>query len=207
MRIRLLCEGATEAGLRSLLNEAVDIRGCGIKITTYEGVGSLLRKLDGRIAAELQSGAQVVFCLVDYYHYPLPEDSRNLPTAQRLSAIKSNVTQRIDDSRRGAVRCHVAVHELEAWILADEEALSRRLKVTNLSPWPHPESVNDMRPPFKVLEELFRTRSPLKKRYVKPKDGIDLLMKADWQKVYNKCPTFKQLVDELREFCQQDIKN
>jgi len=60
-----------------------------------------------------------------------------------------------------------------------------------------------MKPPSKVLQELFRTRSLLKKRYNKYKDGVDMLEKIDWQKVYAKCPTFKQLVDDLRNCCKQ----
>jgi hypothetical protein len=59
-----------------------------------------------------------------------------------------------------------------------------------------------MKPPAKVLQELFRT-SRLKRRYDKYKDGVDLLGKIDWQKVYTKCPTFKQLVDDLRIHCQK----
>jgi hypothetical protein len=114
-----------------------------------------------------------------------------------------DVARRIDEARRLAVRCHVVVHEVEAWILADEQVLAQKLKIKNPPHWDKPEAVNDMKPPAKILEELFRTRSPLKKRYSKYKDGVDLLQKADWQKVYAKCPTFKQLADDLRTHCQK----
>ena len=60
-------------------------------------------------------------------------------------------------------------------------------------------------PPPKILEDSFRTRNPLKKRYVKVKDGIDLVENVDRQKVYDKCPTFKQLVDDLRDSSNQTI--
>ena len=201
MRINVLCEGQTEKGLRQLLAKAIDVQGCGIKIKPCEGVASLLRKLDGRIESELISGTQVVFCLVDYHHYPLPNTKRNLPFPQRLEAIKSDMIAQIEASRHSAVRCHVVVHEVEAWILADEQILAQRFKATSLSAWKQPENVNDMKPPAKVLEELFRTR--LKRRYDKYKDGVDLLQKIDWQKVYAKCPAFKQLVDDLRNCCEQ----
>ena len=200
MRIKILCEGRTEEGLRKLLAKAVDIQGCGIKIKPYEGIATLLRKLDDQIKAELLSDAQVVFCLVDYYHYPLPSEKEHLPFPQRLKAIKSNMLEQIDASRRSVVHCHVVVYEVEAWILADEQVLVQRLKTKSLSFWNQPETVNDMKPPAKVLEELFRTR--LKRRYDKYKDGVDLLGKIDWQKVYAKCPTFQQLVDDLRTHCQ-----
>lgn len=201
MRIKVLCEGQTEQGLRKLLAQAVDLAGCGIKIKTYEGIAALLRKLDGRIEAELRGGAQVVFCLVDYHHYPLPDDKKNFPFSKRLETIKADVVERIHESRRTAVRCHVVVHEVEAWVLADEQVVAQRLKIRNLSPWEQPENVNDMNPPSQVLQDLFRTRSPLKKRYDKYKDGVDLLSKVDWQKVYAKCQPFKQLVDDLRSYC------
>jgi hypothetical protein len=202
MKIKVLCEGQTEQGLRTLLTQAVAVSGCSIQIKTYKGIGALLRGLDGRIALELRSGAQVIFCLVDYYHYPLPKDTKNLPLEQRLNAINLDVVGRIDELRRSSVRCHVVVHEVEAWILADEQALAQKLKIKNPPHWDKPEGVNDMKPPAKILEELFRTRSPLKKRYTKYKDGVVLLEKIDWQKVYAKCPTFKQLVDDLRNYCQ-----
>lgn len=202
MKIKVLCEGQTEQGLRSLLIKAVAVPGCGMQIKTYKGIGALLRRLDGRIEFELRSGAQIIFCLVDYYHYPLSEDAKNLPPEQRLNAIKSDVVGRIDESRRSSVRCHVAVHEVEAWILADEQVVAQRLKIKSLAPWSQPENVNDIKPPSEVLGELFRTRGPLKKRYIKYRDGVDLLGKVDWQKAYAKCPTFKQLVDDLRTCCQ-----
>ncbi len=203
MKIKVLCEGQTEQGLRSLLIKAVAVPGCGMQIKTYKGIGALLRGLDGRIEFELLSGAKIIFCLVDYYHYPLPEDAKNLPLEQRLNKIKADVVGRIDESRRSSVRCHVVVHEVEAWILADEQVLAQKLKIKNPPHWDKPETVNDMKPPAKILEELFRTRSQFKKRYSKYKDGVTLLEKADWQKVYAKCPTFKQLVDDLRTHCQK----
>lgn len=203
MRIKVLCEGDTEVGLRKLLAKAIDIQGCGIKIKPYEGNARLLRKLDGTIGSELRSGAEVIFCLIDYYHYPLPDEKKHLPFQQRLQAIKSDMIEQIDASRRPAVRFHVVVHEVEAWILADEQILAQRLKVKNLLSWNQPENVNDMKPPSQVLQELFRTRNPLKKSYNKYKDGVDLLQKVDWQKVYAKCPTFRELVDDLRSYCQK----
>ena len=203
MRIKIFCEGQTEEGLRILLGQAVAVPGCGIHIKTYEGVGALLRRLDDAVESELRSGAHVAFCVVDYHHYPLPQITRNLPLAQRLEAIKSDVLEQIDNSRRSALRCHVIVHEVETWILADEQVIAQRLKIKNIPIWQQPENVDDMKPPSKVLEELFRTRSLLKKRYNKFKDGVDLLQKIDWQKVYVKCPAFKQLVDDLRNCCRQ----
>ena len=203
MRIKLFCEGKTEQGLRVLLNKAVAVSGCSIQIKTYKGIGALLRGLDRRIAFELLSGAQVVFCLVDYYHYPFQDSRKNQRLEQRLAAIKSDVIQQIDKSRRPKVRCHVVVHEIEAWILADEQALAQKLKIKNLAKWEQPETINDVNHPAKVLQKLFRARSPLKRSYDKYKDGVDLLQKIDWQKVYAKCPAFKQLVDDLRSHCRQ----
>jgi len=91
MKIKILCEGQTEEGLRTLLGKAVAVPGCGIHIKTYEGVGALLRELDDAVETELRSGARVVFCVVDYHHYPLSEITRNLLLEQRLEAIKSDV--------------------------------------------------------------------------------------------------------------------
>jgi len=202
VKVKLLCEGQTEEGLRALLSKAVAIRKCGIHIRAYEGIAQLLRKLDSRVKEELRSGAEVVFCLVDYHHFPLPGEQKLLPLEQRVAAIRDDVIEQIHESRRGALRCHIVLHEVEAWIIADEQAVAQRLKIKNLAAWPQPETINDINPPAKVLEQLFRTRGPLKKRYIKAKDGVDLLGKVDWQTVYDKCPTFRKLVDDLRKHCQ-----
>jgi hypothetical protein len=155
----------------------------------------------------LRSGAQVVFCLVDYHHYPVSADKQNLPFPKRLEVIKTDIVERIHESRRSVVRCYVVVHEVEAWILADEQIVAQRLKIKNLPDWDQPETINDINPPSKVRQELFRARSPLKKSYDKYKDGVDLLGKVDWQKVYAKCPTFKQRVDDLRTHCQSQSES
>jgi hypothetical protein len=141
MKIKVLCEGQTEEGLRTLLTQAVAVQGCSIQIKTYKGIGALLRGLDGRIEFELRSGAQVLFCLVDYYHYPLQEATKNLPLEQRVNAIKSDLARRIDGSRRSSVQCHVVIHEVEAWILADEQILAQKLKIKKLPQWDKPEAV------------------------------------------------------------------
>jgi hypothetical protein len=114
MRIKIICEGQTEEGLRTLIRKAVAVPGCGILIKTYEGVGALLRGLDDAIESELRSGAKAVFCLVDYHHYPLPKTTKNRSLKQRLEAIKADVARQIDKSRRAALRCHVIMHEVEA---------------------------------------------------------------------------------------------
>jgi len=199
--IKVLCEGKTEEGLRPLLENAVGVKGCGLHIKAYDGVTKLLGKLDSTVREELNCGAKFVFCLVDYYHFPLPEKQRTLPRNKRVVAIQNFVTEKLDESYRSALRCYVVLHEVEAWILADEKVVAQRLRTKTLPSWQQPETINGMNPPAKELEKLFRTK--LKKPYDKYKDGGDLLKRVDWQKVYAKCPTFKKLVDELRSLCQQ----
>ncbi len=185
-----------------MLARAINLKGCGVHVSNYEGVSELLRKADAQIAASIRSGAQVVFYIFDYYHYPLPTQLTRLPLEQRVQAIKSDFMQRIEASRKDKVRCHVVVYETEAWILADEEVLAKRLKLKALPAWLQPEQVNDMKPPSKILQELFR-KNLNKKSYDKYKDGLPLLESIDNEKVYAKCPTFRQLVDDLRNYCQQ----
>ncbi len=200
MIIKVLCEGKTEEGLRPLLESAVGVKGCGLHIKAYDGVTKLLGKLDTTVREEIGSGAKTVFCLVDYYNFPLPEKQRTLSLDRRVTAIQRFVMEKLDAAHRSALRCYVVLHEVEAWILADEKAVAQRLRTKTLPAWQHPETINDMNPPAKELEKLFRTK--LKKPYDKYKDGGDLLKRVDWQKVYDKCPTFKKLVDDLRSHCQ-----
>ena len=90
---------------------------------------------------------------------------------------------------------HLSVHEVEAWILAEGDALSQRLKDPRIRRDTNAESKNFQRPPKKLLNELFwRSR---KTRYGEITDGRPLFSKISFQPVYNSCPYFRQFYDDL----------
>jgi hypothetical protein len=85
---------------------------------------------------------------------------------------------------------------VEAWILAEGDALSQRLKDPRIGPDPHAEKRNFQKPPKKVVNELFwRNR---KTRYEEITDGRPLFSKMKFQPVYDTCPYFRKFYDDLK---------
>ncbi len=204
MKIRLLVEGKTETGLRELLARAVNAtldRCCGISIRQYEGVSDLRKKIGSRVEDEIKnSQALVVYCVVDLYHYfDSTDERRTLPALEQAEAVKNDLLNQIDAKYRDRARIFVIIHEIETWMLADADTISKKLK-TSLNPFVNLEGDKSYNEPAKFLTELFRTHG---KRYNKVKEGVPLLQKADWEKIYKSCKVFKSLVDSLREDCKQ----
>lgn len=204
MKIKVLCEGETEEGLKPLLdraiNNSINNSKCGVKIKSYQGVSDLRRNLGKRVRVEIENGASVVYCLVDCYHYP--DVSETLSLQDRVVAIKKDLSDRIDEGNRSHVKIVVVIQEVETWILADEEVLVRKFKRDyRLQNFHNLESDGNLRHPAQVLKDIFRKHHPLKKAYSKVNDGVTFLREVDWQKVYSKCAVFKQLIDDLRADC------
>ncbi|MBI2872031.1 MAG: DUF4276 family protein [Chloroflexi bacterium] len=199
MTVKLYCEGGTEKGLRRLLQpirEELRTRNLGLHIRTYEGVGQLLHKLPSATRDSLSTGARAVFALVDLHGAPVSFPNPRAPARQRADWLREHLRTLIPEQYRNRFYPHVAVHELEAWILADPSGLRERLKTSSLPSWPHPECVNDTTPPSDVLNGLFRAR--LKIRYAKIKEGVPLLEKLNLDAVYKGCPSFQLFIDDLR---------
>jgi hypothetical protein len=89
-----------------------------------------------------------------------------------------------------------AVHELEAWLLADPTLfpveVARSLPPAAVA---RPETVNSNRPPAKLLGQLYEEKAHAV--YKKVTNGSVLFPKLDPEKVYNACPNFKAMVDGM----------
>jgi hypothetical protein len=88
---------------------------------------------------------------------------------------------------------HIAVHEIEAWILADEIAVANYLEISKIS-YDFPEAVDFNRPPSYILGDLFRSKRLI---YRKTVHGPELFKSVNLDTVYNKCPHFKAFFDDL----------
>lgn len=58
-----------------------------------------------------------------------------------------------------------------------------------------PETVNFAEPPAKLLNRLYRDR--LRRTYKKVTHGKELFDRLDPETAYDKCPTLKELLDEM----------
>ena len=92
---------------------------------------------------------------------------------------------------------HVSVHQVEAWILAEGTALSKRLRDSSIAADPEAEVRNCQKPPSERISELF-LRSKEKRRYQKIEDGEPLFSKMEFRPVYDSCHYFQKFYDDLK---------
>jgi hypothetical protein len=92
-------------------------------------------------------------------------------------------------------RMFFAVHEVEAWLLSKPDLFP--IGVTNKFPGKvqHPETINFDTPPAKLLEGIYYQY--LKKHYNKVVNGSEVFKSLDPNDVYQKCPHFAAMMDEL----------
>jgi hypothetical protein len=137
-----------------------------------------------------------VFTLVDLYGMNLISHRPNDDLDTKVKRVQAWFRDQVEQhSRARDFHPHLSVHEVEAWILAEGDALSRRLKDPRIRQDPNAESKNFQRPPKKLLNELFwRNR---KTRYEEITDGQPLFSKMSFQPVYNSCPYFRKFYDDL----------
>ena len=98
----------------------------------------------------------------------------------------------------GDDRAFLMVQVMEAWFLADREALRSYFGTgfgeNVLRAWPNLEDV----PKPKVLEALGRATASCRKRYSKGRVSFELLAQIDSARVEAACPHAKALLNELR---------
>jgi hypothetical protein len=90
---------------------------------------------------------------------------------------------------------HFAVHELEAWLLAEPKGFPERVRKALPGKCSKPETINFNEPPAKLLDKLYKAK--LKKGYRKIVDGVDLFSKLDPTTACEKCPQFRALLNDL----------
>jgi hypothetical protein len=208
VRVVVYCEGDTEELiLKPLLapyRERLAGCGYGLDVHIFNGAPELKRKIGAATRAALQHGVERVFGLIDLYGAPIVWPRNVLqsddPLAARCEYAREQMRSWVPSDIRDRFHPHLAVHELEAWLLADSQALSDEMG-RKVGPWPRPEEVDFDKPPAALLNELFHTR-PNKKRYDKKVDGRMLFGKVNVDTVYQMCPNFRAFVDDLLALCK-----
>ena len=98
---------------------------------------------------------------------------------------------------------HIAVHQIESWILAEGKTLGEYLKIS-LEPDPKAEEKNFQNPPVKRINKLFK-KSHFRREYKKIIDGKSLFKKMDFDTV-NECSYFESFYNALQKVAKQYIK-
>jgi len=199
----LFVEGHTEKlAVPQLLKRWLDPRlstPVGIKVSRFEGWPDYARDLRKKVEINLsgKSGSDVIagIGLLDLYGptiYP-----GELTDASSRRAWAKEHFERLTGHPR--FRQHFAVHELEAWLLAEPAVLPR--PVREALPATPPERVNFNEPPAKLLDRLYTSK--MSRRYKKTTDGTNLFRALDPAVVYAKCPNLKLLLDDMLQLAQE----
>lgn len=196
MKFVLFVEGETERrGLRPFLGRWLEpkfAKGVGIQVVSFSGWGDYHKEIKKKVEMHVKGPRKDVIGaigLLDLHGLDIfPPGVTTV--ADRCKWGKSYFEKEVSNP---LFRQHFAVHEIEAWLLAEPEKLPNKigeaLKVT------HPEAVNHDEPPATLLKKLYKSK--LKREYGKVNDGADILNRLDPAAVAERCPNLRLLLDDL----------
>lgn len=195
--------------------------GTGLALIPLGGKPKLLRKI-GSLAAEKlhHNDRDIVVGMPDLYptrdfvsgtyQHKTADELSKVQKRCVIKALKENY--RVDRSRASELAHRrflgsVLKHDLEMLLLAAKPQLCEVLGNSNVSGWVSPvEDQDDTRPPKRVVEDLFRTKSKTRKRYRETIDAVAVLERVNspWHILFDKsgqeqCPVFREAMDWLGE--------
>lgn len=199
MKFVLFVEGHTEKlALPSFLKRWLDPRlkaPVGVKTVRFEGWQHYVQEIGKKVVLNLsgKAGADVVagIGLLDLYG-PTFHPSGVTEAAARQAWATTHVERAVGHPR---FRQHFAVHELEAWLLADPAGLPAAVSKSLPGKCGQPEVVNFDEPPAKLLDRLYRDK--VGRQYRKTTDGANLFGKLDPEAAAAKCPHLRALLDDM----------
>jgi hypothetical protein len=187
----LFIEGRTETYLPLFLKRWLDERlSSAVRVNSvkFDGVGDYRRKFASRARLDLGSDRVIgILGLIDLYHCRIegsPEEIRN------------RLEQQVQDHR---FRQHLAVHEVEAWLLSDREIFPRPVREA-LPDVSRPESIDAREPPAKLLDRLYLSK--LNRGYAKVRDGAKLFSALRPNLAYERCPHLRPLLDDMLDLAK-----
>ena len=203
MKLLLFVEGDTERALRKFFRRWLDDRlseRVGIKIVQFEGWrdydDEIARKVSLQLSDESETDVIGAIGLLDLYGPTFyPRDK--VGVADRYTWAKSYLEKKVDHPR---FRQHFAVHETEAWLLANPENLPDPVRKALPGRCSRPEEVNFDEPPAKLLDRLYRAK--LRKHYKKVIDGAKLFEALEPSRAAQKCPYLRALLDDMLSLAQ-----
>jgi hypothetical protein len=208
MKFVLFVEGHTEKRVLSeLLKRWLDLRlpqKVGISTVRFEGWGDYYSEIPTRVGMSLsgKTGNDVIAAigLLDLYAPDFPYPKGKTAAAGRYAWAKKHLEERVGHPR---FRLHFAVHETEAWLLADPEILPREVRKALPGRCSHPETVDFDEPPAKLLSRLYREKAG--RGYRKLIDGADLFRSLSPDRARERCPALKALLDDMLALASRSL--
>ena len=184
----LFVEGQTEKmGIERLLTaQGYKGRFAKRQIIALNGRGKFFsRTLAGQLLERSRGGALVAILLVDLY--PLRPDGRTPEALKRsLRELVLSSLERMGGGLRD-LRVHVAVHDFEAWLIGDPEAVEKVLQRRMNLP-KSPEKIDGERPPKKFLEAY---------GYKETTHGPRMAELLNPERVAERCPSFRAFWEDI----------
>ena len=166
-----------------------------IQTVKFDGWAEMVKDMSNRTRRYLEGPDRdqiiAVMALLDLYGptiYP-----GHLPSAEeRYLWGVEDLTRKVAQER---FRMFFAVHEVEAWLLSRPEIFPHIVASKFPGRVQHPETVNFDTPPAKLLDNLYN--QVLKRGYNKVVFGSNFFQNLDPDVVYQKCPHFAEMMDEM----------
>jgi len=208
MKFVLFVEGHTERkALPEFLKRWLDARlpqRVGIKVVRFEGWRDYCDEIAKKVELNLggKVGADVVagIGLLDLYGPTFYPPNKTTAT-ERYEWAKTRLEQDVAHPR---FRQHFAVHETEAWLLAEPKILPGAVSKALPGKCHQPESVNFNEPPAKLLERLYKEK--LGRPYKKLIDGANLFADLSPDVAQDRCPYLRQLLQDMLTLAQAAMK-
>ncbi len=195
MKFILFVEGYTEKeALAPFLKKWLDqhlTKPVGIKPVRFQGWAELVEGSPTKAKLHLsQPEVIAVIALLDLYGPDIYPSDRNT-TKERYQWGKEFLESKANQSNFFQF---FAVHEVETWLFSDPSIFPNSIQPSIQKISSFPEEINNIKPPAKRLDEIYKAQ---KKTYKKTTSGKDLFQKLDPAIAYEKCPYLRVLLDEM----------
>jgi len=199
LKFVLFVEGDTEERvLPAFLKRWLDPRlpkPIGIRTVKFRGSGHYAQEIRKKVHLSLSGsageGVVAAIGILDLYGPTFYPSDRGSAEA-RMEWAKRHFEERVGHPRFSQ---HFAVHELEAWLLADRSILPEKVGKALPGRCSEPERVNFDEPPATLLDKVYRTQ--LGKPYKKVVDGANLFKALRPETAAEKCPRLHGLLQEM----------
>jgi len=199
LKFVLFVEGYTEKKalpefFRRWLDSQLEQR-VGVKVVRFDGWQDYVKEIAKKVALNLsgKAGVDVIagIGLLDLYGPTFYPNGVAL-AADRYAWAKRHIERTVNHSR---FRQYLAIHDVEAWLLAEPDNLPPAVKSALPGGCMQPETVNFYEPPAYLLDRLYRQR--LGRPYRKVTDGAELFAALPPNVARTKCPSLQTLLDEM----------
>jgi len=206
-RIVILCEGDTEEiVVRHFVRRQWKLEGLdAVGLHTDNLQGSLTR-IGTKATLYLEEKEVLgVFILIDLYGLTTVKHDAFDDVGRKVLRVQEWLRSTVKSVRLDEFHPCISVHEVEALILAEGGALSKRLSAPQIGPDPNAETRNFLNSPSSRLDDLFRVHK--KRGYQKIMDGTPLFQHMHFDPVYRSCSYFRGFFEKLKDVARSAIDN